>query len=187
MLFQRRNPATRAEKLRVFLWPRRSWDRSTRYMLYRLWRLRTSSRTIAVGFVAGVFASFTPLLGLHFILGGVLAWMLRGSVIASAIGTFFGNPITFPFIWIGTYKVGTWILGDSPVSGPIDLSGGIFSSSIDSILPLILPMMVGAVPLGAITALVFYIPVKRAVEAYRIRRANRNKIGPGADHGAVQI
>lgn len=187
MLFQRRNPASRTERLRVLFWPRRSWDRSTRYMLYRLWRLRTSAHAIALGFTAGVFASFTPLLGLHFVLAGVLAWVCRGSVIASAVGTFVGNPLTFPFIWIGTYKVGIWVLGKSPVKGPIDLSDGIFQSSIDAIWPLLLPMMVGAVPLGALASVVSYVLTRRAVEAYRTRCARRGKIAAGPDRGAVQV
>lgn len=186
MLFRRRDPASRAEKVRIFLWPRRSWDRSTRYMLHRLWRLRTSSHAIAIGFAAGVFASFTPLLGLHFILAGVLAWALRGSVIASAIGTFVGNPITFPLIWIGTYKFGNWILGNSPQASTIDLSDGILWTSVDQIWPVILPMLTGAVPLGATLATILYFAVRRGVEAYRIRRAIRSKVGPGTDHGAVQ-
>jgi uncharacterized protein (DUF2062 family) len=39
MLFRRRESESLLERLRVHLWPRRSWSRSTRYVLYRLRRL----------------------------------------------------------------------------------------------------------------------------------------------------
>ena len=35
-----------------------------------------------------------------------LAWILRGSMAAAIIGTLFGNPWTFPFIWYLSYEVG---------------------------------------------------------------------------------
>jgi hypothetical protein len=49
-------------------------------------------------------------LGLHFILAGALAMLLRGNVLASAIGTFFGNPWTFILIWLVDYEVGLGII-----------------------------------------------------------------------------
>ena len=53
--------------------------------------------------------SFTPLLGLHFLLAIIFAYMIRGNFIAALIGTVVGNPITFPFIWGLIYKVGTQV------------------------------------------------------------------------------
>ena len=50
MLFRRRETESWAERLRVHLWPRRSWSRSSRYVLYRLRRLSASPHAIALGF-----------------------------------------------------------------------------------------------------------------------------------------
>ncbi|MEO1399345.1 MAG: DUF2062 domain-containing protein, partial [Pseudomonadota bacterium] len=122
MLLKRRKPAGFLEILRVSLWPRRSWVRSGRYVTKRILRLTASPHAIAAGVAVGAFTSFTPFMGLHFLLAAVLAWVLRGNLIASALGTFFGNPLTFPFIWAGAYKAGHFVLGsvaesDAPALG----------------------------------------------------------------------
>jgi hypothetical protein len=174
MLFRRRKPPHWGEKLRVWLWPRRNWSRSMRYVAYRLRRLRATPHAIALGCAAGVFASFTPLLGGHFVLAGVLAWVTRASILASALGTFVGNPLTFPLIWFASYELGNWALGQDSKVREIDLSGGIFNKSLDQLWPLLKPMTVGGVPLGIVAGAVAYYIVKKAAEAYRDKRRARH-------------
>ena len=185
MLFRRRDDPSFIERVRVALWPRRSWSRSTQYIKHRVWRLRGSPHAIALGFAAGVMVSFTPFIGFHFIAGGLLALMLGGSVIASAFGTFIGNPLTFPFIWYGVYKVGNFILGtkgefnpDVLVSGfeklwvgISDFSADVLMGAFDILWPLLKPMTVGGVPMGILAGLLFYIPVLKAVKTYQKRRS----------------
>ena len=187
MLFDRRDPEPFGERLKVWLWPRRSWSRSVRYIKSRVWRLAGSPHSIALGFVVGVFVSFTPYLGLHFLIAGLIAWMLGGSIIASALGTFFGNPLTFPLIWGSTYKLGNVLLGDSGQAAPVDLSEGIIHpsydslwsyivsifSSFDQLWMLLKPMTLGALPLGLIMAFILYFPVRTAVQAYQESRRKR--------------
>ena len=48
--------------------------------------------------------------------------MMRGSILASALGTFFGSPLTFPLIWITTFNIGNWFLGTSSDIGRLDLA-----------------------------------------------------------------
>lgn len=184
MLFRRRDPARFGERIRVFFWPRRSWERSVRYVLHRLRRLKSSPHAIALGFSSGIFASFTPFMGCHFILAGLLSWVTRSSILASALGTFVGNPLTFPIIWLSTYKLGSWMLGQDPKKSSIDISDGIFQSSFDNLLPLIKPMLVGGVPLGLLAAVLGYFPMRRAVEVYRARREQLRKFAAG--RGPVQ-
>ena len=57
---------------------------------------------VAAGVAAGAFTSFTPFMGLHFLFAALFAWAIRGNLLASALGTFVGNPLTFPFIWAAT-------------------------------------------------------------------------------------
>ncbi len=184
MLFDRRHPPGLKEKVRVALWPRRNWKRSLRYVLTRLSRLRTSPHAIAIGAASGVLASFTPFLGLHFILAGLLAFALRGSIIASALGTFFGNPLTFPFIWIGSYQLGSNILGlDSRLDGSSlaaqlqEVTSSLAFSSwntlwsvLETLWPLMLkPMAVGGIAMGLVAGLVSYYLVKKLAGAYQYR------------------
>ncbi len=187
MLFDRRTPPTFSEKLRVALWPRRTWNRSVLYILKRLTRLRTTPHSIAIGAAAGVVISFTPFLGFHFLLAGLLAFTLRGSVVASALGTFFGNPLTFPFIWMGSYQLGSRILGlDTQIDGNsliVQLSEvtSTFARSswetiwlaIEGLWPVMLkPMAVGSVPMGLVAGLVSYYLVKKLVGSYQHRPAD---------------
>ena len=185
MLFKRRNPPSWKERLRVALWPRRNWARSSRYIIGRVGRLRGSPHAIALGFAFGVLVSFTPFIGTHFIQAAILAFVFRVSVIASAFGTFVGNPLTFPFIWLGSYKLGSWLLGSSGQfsdhelrDGFAQLWDGIWSGSANTLAaafevlwPLIKPMTVGGLPLGLVFALIFYYIVRRATEAYQARRS----------------
>ena len=66
--------------------------------------------SIALGCAVGVFAVFTPFLGLQMMLGAMLALALRGSVVASAVGSFAGNPLTCSIIWVSTFTVGNVFL-----------------------------------------------------------------------------
>ena len=185
MLFRRRQDPPISERVRIALWPRRSWSRSSQYIMHRVWRLRGSPHAIALGFAAGVMVSFTPLVGFHFISAALLALMIGGSVIASAFGTFVGNPLTFPFIWISVYKFGNLLLGtkgefsaDVLLSGFEKLWSGIreFSSDVlwgalEILWPLLKPMTVGGVPLGIMAGAVFYFIVLKTVKAYQHRRS----------------
>ena len=83
----------------------------TRFISYyklKLARLSASPHAIASGFACGSMVSFTPLLGLHFLLAIVFAYIIRGNYVAALLGTIVGNPITFPFIWGLIYKVGAF-------------------------------------------------------------------------------
>ncbi len=82
-------------------------------MTKRILRITASPHAIAAGVAAGVFTSFTPFMGLHFLVAFVLAFVLRGNMIASALGTFFGNPLSFPLIWAATFSTGNFVLGNS--------------------------------------------------------------------------
>lgn len=176
MLFGRRSPPRWGEKLRVWLWPRRNWSRSGRYVAYRMWRLRATPHAIALGCATGVFASCTPYLGAHFILAGVLAWVTRSSILASALGTFFGNPLTFPFIWFASYQIGNWALGGDPSVQSIDLSGGIFDKSMEQLLPLLKPMTVGGIPLGFTMGAIFYFVVKKASVKFQNKKRQQRRL-----------
>ncbi len=57
------------------------------------------------------FSSCTPFLGFHILVAMLIAWVIRGNLIASALGTFIGNPITFPVIWLVVFEVGRYIVG----------------------------------------------------------------------------
>ncbi|MFZ2099550.1 MAG: DUF2062 domain-containing protein [Oricola sp.] len=174
MIFKRRKREHWRRRLRVYLLPRRSYMRSFRYYWKRMLRIKATPHAIAAGIAAGAFASFTPFMGLHFILAFVLAWLLAGNMIAAAIGTAVGNPLTFPAIWAATHGAGTAILGmaeagEHPV--PVKLGSLLRNGEIMAIWePLLKPMLVGGIPLGIIVAAFFYVLTRFAVAAFQNRR-----------------
>ena len=170
MLFRRREAESILEKIRVHLWPRRSWSRSSRYVVYRLRRLSDSPHAVALGFAAGVFTAVTPFLGTHMVMAALLAWVIGGSIVAALLGTFVGNPLTYPLFWYSTYEAGNLMLGSASEKPPIDLSGGIFQTSLEQLWPLLKPMTLGSVPVGLALAALSYVVVKPMVDAYKHRR-----------------
>ena len=186
MLFGRKKPVTWGETIRVSLWPRRSWARSAKYVSKRILRLTASPHAISAGVAAGVFASFTPLLGLHFIIAFVVAYIIAGNFLAAASGTFFGNPLTFPFIWASTYNLGNFILsGETPEESgeqPPGLEGvSFFENGITGILdailsiwdPIVKPMIIGGIPLGICFGIVGYVVTRWAAGIFNAARRKR--------------
>ena len=181
MLFRRREAESLLERMRVHLWPRRSWTRSSRYVAYRLRRLSDTPHAVALGFAIGVFTAATPFLGTHMVAAALLAWVIGGSVVAALLGTFVGNPLTYPLFWYSTYEVGNLMLRGRMDQKQIDLSGGIFQKSLEQLWPILKPMTLGSIPVGLALAALSYVLVKPMVEAYKHRRRRELKLRSGRE------
>ena len=71
--------------------------------------------------------SASPFIGMHLLIAALIAWIFGGNIIASAVGTWAGNPISFPFIWLTTFNLGHLILGTGDKAGDLpELSFGLF-------------------------------------------------------------
>lgn len=176
MLFRRRKPLGFWAKLRVAIWPSRSFRRSFQYFIKRVLRLTATPHAIAAGVAAGVFTSWTPFLGFHFILSFIVAYALAGNLVAAALGTGFGNPISFPFIWALSLKTGNFLVGAEPGGHGkhVDLEALLRHLDMKQLWePVLKPMLVGSIPLGIGTAIVFYIVTYWAVRAFQTRRRLR--------------
>ncbi len=196
MLFKRKKQLSPVMRLRNALWPTRSFRRSFRYMTLRLWRIDASSHSIALGCAVGVFAIFTPFLGFQMMLAAVLALAFRGSVFASAVGTFAGNPLTYPVIWISTFTVGNLFTGSSAnaeISQFSDHATALgrslraaspdgVASAVQGLWPILKPMALGSLPLGGLTAILIYFAIRHLADARRGGRMNkaRDKLLPAS-------
>ncbi len=127
-MFKRRTPRTYYESAVQAFYPRGGWRRASRYVMHRLQRLPDPAYKIARGISAGVFVSFTPFYGLHFVLAAGLAWVMRGNMLAALLATFFGNPVTFPIIAAISVEIGSVLLGQEPVPLPQVLTGFSYAS-----------------------------------------------------------
>ncbi|MCM2400296.1 DUF2062 domain-containing protein [Rhizobium sp. S153] len=176
MLFRRRKPAGLAERLRALFWSPKGFSRPFQYFRMRIVRLAASPHAVAAGFAAGIASSWTPFIGLHFIVSFALAYVIAGNMVAAALGTAFGNPLTFPFIWAATWEIGTLILGgdDASIGRHIDLHH-LFSNFELSQLwrPVLEPMLIGAIPPALVTGFVVYGLTFYAVSGFQSRRRAR--------------
>lgn len=188
-MFLRRNKPPIHHRVSHMIWPRSGWRRAMKYMMHRLHRLPGSTYSLAAGFACGAALSFTPFVGLHFVLAAIVAIIIGGNVVASAIGTVVGNPWTFPFIWISVHNVGNWILGrgiDEASAESLDFVV-LFTRLLEAFLRLDLayiwetlwpvwsPMIVGSLPIGLLVWFVTYGIVYQVIASYRRVRAQRRR------------
>lgn len=176
MLFQRRQKLGLTERLRLVLVPQRSYARSFRYFCKRVLRLTATPHAIAAGVAAGVFASWTPFLGLHFIIAFALAYMIAGNMVAAGLGTAFGNPFTLPIIWATSYDLGHRLLvtHDGAQRAGLDLARLVSDFDLGQLwAPILKPMLVGGVIPGLICGLVFYGLTYWGVAVFQDRRRRK--------------
>jgi uncharacterized protein len=169
LILKRKYPESLLVRLRLMVWPRRSFFRSFSYFDKRILRLRATPRSIAIGLAAGVFAACSPLLGFHIVMALAIAWVLSGNLVAAALGTAFCNPLTFPLIVAGDMKLGALVLHQpsAPDAAP-ETIGNLWSLDHLSHLwrPVLEPMLVGSIPLGLACALIAYLAASRVLHAY---------------------
>ncbi len=111
MVFRRRDRRSVLRTMADFLYPRGGWTRAFLYVRHRLRRLPDSPERIARGIWAGVFTTFTPFYGMHFIVAFLVARLLRGNIFAALMSTFFGNPLTYVPIGVISLQTGHFLLG----------------------------------------------------------------------------
>jgi uncharacterized protein (DUF2062 family) len=168
-------------------------SRAIGYVGIRLKRIPDTPHKISLGMSCGIFASFTPLFGLHFLIAGLLSYVLRANVLASLIGTFIGNPITFPIITVFNLKLGEWILGSNEYSsgdggkifeGFLDfifliykslfMEGSIGENSIprmnEFLYGVFIPYSLGGLILGISVAIISYFLLRPLVSTYKKKR-----------------
>ena len=191
-MFRRRVNMTFPQRAREVLWPRMGWLRAGAYLRHRVVRLRGSPYSIAAGLACGAAVSFLPFIGLHFVSAALIAWLLGGNVIASAIGTAVGNPWTFPLIWWGTLRLGEVFLGSSRLADvPRQIS---LHYIFDHPFAVLLPMTVGGALCAVAVWIVVFFPTRYCVDRYqrlrseRLRRRRESTAtvsGPRAGEGLV--
>jgi len=111
VVFKRRDRRPIWKIVLDFLYPRGGWVRAFEYVRHRVSRLPDTPEKIGRGIWAGVFTTFTPFFGLHFVIAWLLSRIMRGNVLAALMATFFGNPLTYVPIAATSLWFGHRILG----------------------------------------------------------------------------
>ena len=127
------------------------------YYWLRLTRLPGSTYAISAGFACGSMVSFTPLLGLHFFLAVIFAFLIRGNFIASLLGTAIGNPISFPFIWGLIYNIGAFVTSKSSINLQSKISVDlILNETYEVFIPMLIGGAIIAIPVWLLTYFIMY-------------------------------
>ncbi len=176
MLFRRRETEPLSERVRVWLWPRRSFSRSLQYFSKRILRLNGSPHAVAAGVAAGVFASFFPL-GLHFLIAAAVCWLIAGNLVAALLGAAVGgNPLTVPILWGASWETGKLILHHhlGKHGPPAHLGAMMHELSFSQLwVPVLKPLTIGAVLLGLVFGLAFYALTRWGMAVFRRQRRSR--------------
>lgn len=195
MVFKRRTKRSYARIVTEAFWPKGGWTRAFHYVKHRLRRLPDTPARIARGVFAGVFVSFTPFFGMHFLAAAAVALVVNGNLLAALLATFVGNPLTFPLIALLSLKIGHWLLGttfdhgehaslaDTFLGAAEDLKANflaIFTDETtqwgnlsDFFSEIFLPYLVGGLAPGVIAGLVAYYLSEPLIAAYQKRRKKK--------------
>jgi uncharacterized protein (DUF2062 family) len=140
----------------------------------------TPERT-AAAFALGVFLGFSPFLGLHTLLGVVLAFVLNLNRVAVLLGVYSNLPWIIGAYYAFTTMVGAALMRTRLPSGFRDQLGALFEFSATDLIfwrhlgnllsPLFWPYMLGSM-LGALALAAVAYPVALAF----VRRRRRHKL-----------
>jgi uncharacterized protein len=107
----------------------------------------------------------------------VITYFLSGNMVAAALGcAAFGNPLTYPFIWGITWEIGHLVLARKDTLGgqSIDLHEMFHQLHFTELWrPVLEPMLIGAIPPGAVTSVVLYTLTFYTVRGFQSRRRAR--------------
>jgi hypothetical protein len=145
-------------------------------VIKRVVRIDDSPQKIARGFAIGVFWGILPTFGLAIIFSLPTAVLLRANKISSILGTFVANPLTTPFIYAFSYKIGQWVLGHS---------SSVFSwkfINIEELLNISRSVLVGSVVFALTLSVATYFLVVKIVDRHGQRKHLKAGISGGKSH-----
>jgi uncharacterized protein (DUF2062 family) len=195
LVFRRRDRRSPLRAIADILYPKGGWTRAFHYVKHRVRRLPDTPERIARGIWAGVFTTFTPFYGMHFVVAFLIARTMRGNILAALMSTFFGNPLTYVPIGVVSLKTGHFLLGtefDEGVHRSLlgkfaaagaDLKDNLLALFTDRVADwhalsifydeVFFPYLIGGMIPGAITASVCYYLSVPLIRAYQTRRRKR--------------
>ena len=192
----KRNPRSYLRTIAEFFYPRGGWYRASRYVIYRVRRLPDPAHRISRGIAAGIFASFTPFFGMHFLTAAIISWVTRGNVLAALLATFVGNPLTFPLIAEVSVNLGNAMLGQPSnvhlpeiisqfAAATTDFWSNIKAPFTDHVVDwsrlseffhrVFIPYLVGCIIPGIVAGTIGYVLSNPVIHAYQRRRIKKLK------------
>ncbi|MDI6688553.1 MAG: DUF2062 domain-containing protein [Desulfobacterales bacterium] len=138
-----------------------------RQVITRFKELQGDPHYIAMGMAIGIFVSITPTIPFHTVIAIALSFLLNGSKIAAAIGVWLSNPITIPFFYLGSYKTGLFVFGNSI---PFDIKYTSVTELMKLGLNVTCIMITGGIILGVVPGIAAYFITRKIVVKIRSQR-----------------
>ncbi len=173
-----------------------AFSRTKKYISLSIKRIKGTPQALSLGLATGIAISFTPFIGLHALLAMFISWVIGGSMAAALIGTLFGNPWTFPFIWYFTFEIGQ-LINYGLLSYEEEFSFNMIKKEISTLLAILkniiifanipeleenveklklIPfMIVGSIPLVLITWILSYFSFYIIFKSYK-KKVEKNNI-----------
>lgn len=132
--------------------------------------------SVSMAFLVGIFLAFFPVPG-QMVLAALVAFWVRCNLPLAVALVWITNPITIPFIFFSTYKLGTWLL-DTPA---MDLNASFSWEWINNELSRIWkPLLIGSLCAGSFFSITSYTAIKllwrwRVTYAWHHRKERRKK------------
>lgn len=147
--------------------------RFLRFWYLRLIRIQATPHNIAMGLAVGVFVGLLPVLPFQTVMAIALAFVLGGSKIAAALGTWISNPLNWVPLYFLFYRIGAAVVPfDLPPFRPSELE---MAEMLDLGWKFFAAMMAGGLVVAVPSAFVAYFIGKRFVGAYQVRRLARRR------------
>lgn len=123
--------------------------------------VKDTPHRISMAFAVGIFIGMSPLLGLHTILGILVAYLFRLNRLVTIVGVYITNPWTIIPIYTFSTWVGVKCLGIDKVLPNIDWKHITFGALLNDFSSLIMPFIVGAFLVGTLLSIISYIIIYR--------------------------
>ena len=134
----------------------------------RFIKIHGTPREIALGFALGLFVATSPTMGFQIVIAVFLAAVFQWNKITAGLGVWITNPLTAPFIYSGTYVLGSNILGlDNQFSFPDGFTITALVQMIKEAPKILSALTVGGIIIGAPLALAGYYIVYSLVKKYQ--------------------
>lgn len=164
------------------------WKRKLICLYAKIVRDDGSPSYIARGWAIGMFIGCVIPMSAQLVISIPLSFVLRGSKIGAALGTFITNPVTVLFIypaqcWVGNKIIGgdlTWEATEKAAGGS---SSWIFPVSCISAATLIASFFIGGFLLAAVCTPITYFGVYHLVVRYRLHQGGAQSQAHGAESG----
>jgi uncharacterized protein len=141
-----------------------------RQFINRVKKLDGDPHYVAMGMAIGVFIGVTPTMPFHTVLAVGLAILLRGSKAAAVLGVWFSNPVTAPFFYVGSYKVGKYLLGNSV---PFNLKYESLLELAHLGIDVTIALITGGLLLGILPGVASYVVTRKIFTTVRSKRASK--------------